>query len=85
MILGQPGGYFPCKKERDADITAVIDPSREFTVDPERFASLGKEHPLPGLGAEGSGRSEHWCADGSYTERVNQLQIKLNRFIQSSR
>ncbi len=45
MILGLPGGTLA--EGADADIT-VIDPSREFTVDPERFASLGRNTPFRG-------------------------------------
>lgn len=45
MILGLRGGTLA--EGADADIT-VIDSPREFTVDPERFASLGRNTPFRG-------------------------------------
>jgi len=44
-ILSLPGGTIV--EGADADI-AIIDPAREFTVDPEQFASLGKNTPFRG-------------------------------------
>ena len=53
---GASRGSARCRSARRA-IVAIIDPEAEWTVEPETFASKGKNTPLDGPAAEGtSGR-----------------------------